>query len=174
MTTKHHILLTESLRKKVEERVIEVLELAKKKYNTDFNFPTIRYDIKSWTGGLAYANRNLIRLNLILLVENEEHYIKNTVAHEVAHLVARKVFKKRLDGKNKRIMPHGPEWKDVMATFNIEPAVKHSYNCASIERIRYNVINTKLDPINRIIKHISKLTLDQRNTLYDMIQHDQI
>lgn len=174
MTTKTVVLLSDELREKVEARVREVLELAKEKYKTDFIFPTIRYDIKSWMGGLAYAGKNLIRLNLILLVENEEDYIKHTVAHEVAHLVARKVFKKRIDGKNKRIMPHGPEWKDVMNTFGIPADVKHSYDCSSIERTPKSRVSgtakVRTGTVDRLLNRISKLTLDQRYELMDGIK----
>ncbi len=169
MTTKTVALLSDELRNKVEARVKEVLALAKKKYKMEFEFPSIRYDIKSWMGGLAYANRNLIRLNLILLVENKEDYIKNTVAHEVAHLVARKAFKKRIDGKNKRIMPHGLEWKDVMATFNIPADVKHTYDCSSIERNLKTRAGVKVrtGSVERLLNRIAKLTLDQRFELMD-------
>lgn len=169
-TTKTAALLTDELRKKVEARVREVLALAKKKYKMDFPFPTIRYDIKSWMGGLAYPGRNLIRLNLILLVENEQDYIHHTVAHEVAHLVARKAFPKRIDGKAKRVMPHGPEWKDVMATFNIPADVKHTYDCSSIERIPRNRMKStsiRAGAVENLLKRIDKLTLDQRQELMD-------
>lgn len=174
MTTKTVVLLSDELREKVEARVREVLELAKAKYKMEFQFPTIRYDIKSWMGGLAYPGKNLIRLNLILLVENEQEYIKHTVAHEVAHLVARKAFTKRIDGKPKRIMPHGPEWKDVMATFNIPADVKHSFDCSSIERNRSprtsRVVKIRTGTVDRLLSRIAKLTIDQRYELMDGIK----
>ena len=174
MTTKTVVLLSGELREKVEARVREVLELAKAKYKMEFQFPTIRYDIKSWMGGLAYPGKNLIRLNLILLVENEQEYIKHTVAHEVAHLVARKAFTKRIDGKPKRIMPHGPEWKDVMATFGIPADVKHSFDCSSIERNRSprtsRVVKIRTGTVDRLLSRIAKLTIDQRYELMDGIK----
>jgi len=140
-------LLTPALIKKVEAKVESVLELARKEYPTHtFEMPEIRYDVKNTDGGLAYGKKWLIRLNLILCYENEEHFINSTVPHEVAHLVARRVhgfFRKNPDGtdltcqktgKLKKVRSHGPEWAEVMKLFSLEPARCHSYDVSSIQK----------------------------------------
>lgn len=126
-------LLTPELRKEVADRQEECYRLAEKHFNRKFERPEVRFDIKNHDGGRAYSGLNLIRYNLILLVENKEHFLKQTVAHEVAHLINR-AANKVPEGK-KRLMPHGKEWKAIMTNvFHLEPHVTHTYDCSSIEK----------------------------------------
>lgn len=161
---KNHIhLLTPELRKRVTDKVKACFKIAQKKYGVEFEMPEIRYDIKSWCGGLAYHQRWLLRFNLILLVENEDHYIENVVPHEVAHLVNRRV-NTPAPGK-KRLMPHGAEWKGVMELFKVVPHVKHTYDCSSIEKIARVKRKNKIDRVERIMKQIMRLTEEERANL---------
>ena len=141
-TTQARKILTPALQKKVEARVHECLAMAKKAYPAHadkFNeFPTIRYNIKNRFGGVAISGGPddfTIRLNLILCYENEEHFIEQTVGHEVAHLVQRRVFgsTKQVGDKTKKVMAHGIEWKEVMVKFGLEPAKYHTYDTSSID-----------------------------------------
>lgn len=165
----HLKLLTPELRKKVEAKTRECLKIAEKHFKVKFEMPEIRYDIKSWVGGLAISPDFIMRLNLILLVENEEHYLATTVPHEVAHLINRRV-NKPAPGK-KKLMPHGKEWKEVMALMKVAPTVKHSYDVSSIEkskkRKRKGLV---LDRVARIMKQISRLTEDERNKLESRLE----
>jgi len=167
---KPQILLTPELKAKVEAKMRECYAIAEKKYGVTFEFPEVRYDIKSWTGGLAYHGRNLIRYNLILLVENEEHYIANVVPHEVAHLINRKVNK--VPPGKKRLMPHGKEWKAVMDLLMTKPAVCHTYDCSSIEKFPKRKRGAKADDrVTRILKQISRLTDEERATLENQLEY---
>ena len=160
----HQKLLTSDLRKKVEDKILECFKIAEKKYKTQFEMPEVRYDIKSWTGGLAYHQRWLLRFNLILLIENEKHYIENVVPHEVAHLINRRVNK--VPPRKKRLMPHGKEWKDVMALLNVPADVKHTYDCSSIEKIakaKRKLVAT--DRVDRIMKQVMRLTEEEQLNL---------
>lgn len=150
------LLLSDDLRKKVNIKTKELLKIAEKHYKRKFEMPDIRYDIKNWDGGRAYINKNLIRYNLILLVENEEHFIANTVPHEVAHIINRQVNKP--DVGKKRLMPHGKEWKDIMhEVFKVTPSVKHEYDCSSIEKNAKNRRGAINDRVERIMKQIMRL-----------------
>jgi predicted SprT family Zn-dependent metalloprotease len=105
-----------------------------------------------------------MRLNLILLVENEEHYLANVVPHEVAHLINRRV-NKPAPGK-KKLMPHGKEWKDVMALLGVVPHVKHRYDCTSIEKgKKAKRKGLVIDRVTRIMKQVMRLTEEER---YDL------
>ncbi len=127
-------LLTPELRKKVEDRQEWCYLQAEKHFERKFDRPvSVRYDIKNWTGGLAYGGLNKLRYNLILLVENEKDFLENTVPHEVAHLITRAHFP--IPAGKKRLMPHGKEWKSVMTdVFKLKPEVKHHYDVSSIEK----------------------------------------
>ena len=129
------LILSLDLRKKVETRVRECLDIAEKHYKRKFDMPEIRYDVKNTDGGLAYHQLWLIRLNLILCYENEEHFIKTTVGHETAHLIARAVYNdKVLKDTGKKMRPHGKEWREVMGVLGLEPKVTHNYDVTSIAR----------------------------------------
>lgn len=127
-------LLTPELRKKIEVKIRECLEIAEKRYEQKFEMPEVRYDIKNTDGGTATFQQWLIRLNLILCFENESHFIATTVPHEVAHLVARRVYHAKIAATGKKMRPHGPEWKEVMELFKLPAKVTHSYDVTSIAR----------------------------------------
>lgn len=139
-------LLTKERMQKVEARVREVLDLAIKiwpQHEAKFqDAPVVRYDVKNRIGGMAITGGPedwTIRLNLILMYENEEHFLKQTVGHEVAHLVCRVVHgnTKQVieDGKpvTKKIRSHGPEWRDVMVQLGLKPETYHKYDTSSIQ-----------------------------------------
>ncbi len=164
---KDHVqLLTPELKAKVEKKMRECIAKAEKHYGIKMDFPEVRYNIKSWTGGLAYRNRNLVRYNLILLVENEKHFIDSTVPHETAHMIVNACFRagkfKLAEGK-KRWMPHGKEWKEVMNLLNVAPTVTHSYDVSSIEKIpRAPRKQESKDRVERILKQIMRLSQNEQ------------
>lgn len=166
------ILLTPQLKKRVEEQIHKSLKIAEKHFDVKLPFPEIRYDVKSWISGLAYTNQNLIRFNLILLVENEEEFIKTTVVHEAAHMIVNELFRQgkfKLSEKSKKIMPHGKEWKEVMGVLNTPPRVKHNYNVSSIEkkpRKTPKISGRKKKDIDSVFQSVLSLDLkDQRALL---------
>lgn len=159
---KRDLLLSPELKKKVDAKVKECLKIAEKEYKQKFEMPEIRYNIKNTRGGMAYHADWLIRLNLILLVENEEHFLATTVPHEVAHLINRKVNKVP-EGK-KRLMPHGKEWKAVMDLLKVPPKVTHNYDCSSIERVgKRKGGKVKVNRVERMIRQLSKLTEEEQH-----------
>lgn len=65
-----------------------------------------------------------LRINQQLLAENFEDFLRNTIPHEVAHLVVN--WQSR--NKRQRPRPHGPEWQAVMQScFGLEPRRCHNY-----------------------------------------------
>ena len=134
MPANPNLLLTQDRREKVEAKIREVFDIAEKRYEQKFEMPEIRYDIKNTDGGTATFQQWLVRLNLILMVENEEKFLNTTVPHEAAHLIARRVYHNKLAAEGKKMRPHGIEWKEVMKLFDIPAKVNHSYDCTSIQR----------------------------------------
>jgi len=146
------LLLTPALRKKVEARIEECYVIAEKHYKRKFERPEVRYDIKNRFGGTATYGTNLIRLNLILLVENEAHFLKQTVAHEVAHLINYHTADRK---SGKRLMPHGKEWKKVMTdVYKIPAHTKHTYDCTSIQMGKKRKRRTSAERVDQALKTI--------------------
>lgn len=83
--------------------------------------PKITYGLTGSDAGQAFFKQNRIDLNLILLRENLEDGIQNTVPHEMAHLRAWELGLRRGDF-------HGPKWREVMLQFRAAPNPCHDLN----------------------------------------------
>lgn len=98
--------------------------------------PRLMYDLRGRGAGLAvYQPRthrrepDLIRLNGQLLKEHPQEMISETIPHELAHIVAHRLF-------GTRIKPHGAEWRAVMAAFGKAPDVSHQMAAQPSRRLR--------------------------------------
>ena len=170
--SKHLTLLTPELRTKVENAVEAAFVRCEKHYRQKFKRPEIRYDIRNTNGGEAWFHRNLIRLNLTFLVENEKDFLASTVPHEVAHLVAHYVYdSKPMNGK--KVRPHGKEWKEVMGVLSLEPKVKHTYDLTSLDlhkkTRKARLLKTTKAKIEALLKQIAKLEEADREYLVERI-----
>lgn len=165
-------LLSPELRKKVEDAVMASFETCEKHYKQTFTLPEIRFDIRNTNGGEAWIKRNLIRLNLTFLVENEAEFLGTTVPHEVAHLVAHHVYdSKPINGK--KVRPHGKEWKEVMGVLKLEPKRTHSYDITSLDlhkKPRKTGMLTTAVKISRLLKQIEKLEAIDREYVVEAIR----
>jgi SprT protein len=174
-------LLTPELRKEVEDRQEECYLLAEKHFKCKIPRPTVRYDIRSRTAGLACSGE-LIRYNLILLFENKADFIENTVPHEVAHRVNHNC-NKPAPGK-KRLMPHGKEWKAIMTdVFKLKADRTHSYDTTSIQmkprrkKSSKARVDTAIHVIRSVLTRVEKrFTPEERqrfmHKLDDLVRHE--
>ena len=72
------------------------------------------------TAGLAYSNAHRVEFSAELMWEHTEHYIKDTIPHEVAHIVTDLRF------PNEKAH-HGQAWRDTMFVLSgREPKRLHS------------------------------------------------
>ena len=68
-----------------------------------------------------------IRLNPVLLLENQQAFIEEVVPHELAHLLVWKHFG--------RVAPHGKEWKWMMeAVLGVPARRTHQFELESVRR----------------------------------------
>ncbi len=81
-------------------------------YGRAFELPSIEWNLRGSFAGRADGRNNRMRLNPVLLCENTEDFIKQTVPHEVAHLANRTVH-------GPHVRPHGPEWKSMMRALGL-------------------------------------------------------
>lgn len=85
--------------------------------------PSISCRLKGRTAGTADSARQRLRFNWQLLSENRQHFLSQTVPHEVAHWVVMEVVERA--GRH-RVKPHGPEWQQVMTNlYGVMPDVTH-------------------------------------------------
>ncbi|XKM13785.1 SprT family zinc-dependent metalloprotease [Orbaceae bacterium ac157xtp] len=96
------------------------LLLASHFFNISFNEPSIKYLNKGSIAGSAYLNKWEIQLNTNMLLENQQRFINEVIPHELAHLIAFKIYGK--------VKPHGKEWQHIMQTiFLLEPNRTHKF-----------------------------------------------
>lgn len=87
--------------------------------------PRITFDLRGTTAGRAFYTQNRVAFNPILLDQNPEHFVQQTVGHEVAHLAA---FVKH----GGHIKPHGPEWSRIMWALRLPARRCHNYDVSTI------------------------------------------
>ena len=84
----------------------EHLAKANLKLERRYAEPTLVYQQRGTSAGTAWLEKNEIRLNPVLLLENQQAFIDEVVPHELAHLLVWQHFG--------RVAPHGKEWKWMM------------------------------------------------------------
>ncbi len=87
--------------------------------------PRVRYVNRGTNAGSANDLTWTLSFNRTLLVDNQAHFIENTVAHEYAHLVVN-----HLHGIQQ--FPHGQKWQRLMKMFGVEPRVTHDYDVSKL------------------------------------------
>lgn len=107
----------------------EAYDKAKTLFPTKIFKPfTHAFDLTGSSAGQVQFNASQtkwhVRYNMYIASHNYDEFMKETVVHEIAHLVARNVY-----GAN--IKPHGVEWKTVMRKLGYEPETTHTMECAS-------------------------------------------
>jgi hypothetical protein len=105
----------------VEDKVLETYLLAEKVFGRCFDLPSIQWNLSGACAGRAIWPDNRIRLNPVLLCENVEDFVRETVPHEIAHLLNR-----AMNGNS--VTPHGKEWKAIMRAMGLKPQRCHNYN----------------------------------------------
>ena len=105
----------------LNNRVETCYQLAERFFNRRFERPEVSFKLRGQKAGVAHLQQNLLRFNPQLYRENREHFLKQTVAHEVAHLVAHQMF-------GHGIRAHGEEWQLIMQGVYELPADRcHNY-----------------------------------------------
>ena len=124
------------IKRRVEARMEECRKTILNRYGKDIR-PSVTYDVRGTVdgyGGCRYGEP-FIRLNAVLLIENEDSMMDDTVPHEFAHAVQRKIYADKWDNK-----PHGRYWKEIMGVLGYKPDRCHSYD----------VTNARVRNVNRV------------------------
>jgi SprT protein len=112
------------LQAKIEEEAKLWYALAQDHYKVEMPELKIDFSLRGKVAGQAWTNDFKLRFNMHLAMGNQEHFLKTTVPHEVAHIVADYVYKRRCN--------HGVYWQSVMNTFNVPASRCHSYDTTGI------------------------------------------
>ena len=95
-------------------------------FNRPFSLPAINFTQRGKIAGTARLQGWEVRINPILLEENEYTFINEVIPHEIAHLIAFKL--------HGRVRPHGKEWQGIMnQVFNLPARTTHRFNIESVK-----------------------------------------
>lgn len=115
----------------LQHRVEDCYRQAEAFFKRPFTRPEVSLRLRGLKAGVAHLTENKLRFNAQLYRENREHFLRQTVAHEVAHLVAHQMF-------GPRIAPHGEEWQLIMrGVYGLSPDRCHSYEVQRRAQTRY-------------------------------------
>lgn len=90
-------------------------------FNRRFPRPQVSLKLRGLRAGVAHLTDNRLRFNDQLYRENTESFLTQTVAHEVAHLIAHQLY-------GGGIRPHGIEWQRIMLeVYGLSPKRCHTY-----------------------------------------------
>lgn len=111
--------------------------------------PSLRFDIRGKTAGMALPLRWELRFNPVLLQENPDAFLQEVVPHEISHLLVYAQFG--------RVRPHGKQWQDIMQhVFDVKPKTTHSFDVSSVQGKTFpyqcgcNVIHLSLRRHNKV------------------------
>lgn len=114
--------IPDEIKERINSKIITCLQLVEMRHGLKLPVPFVDYNMVGKASGEALCPEWVIRINSILLIENLEDMISDTVPHEVAHLAVYAVYPRRTP------MPHGDEWVQMMRLFGLEPHVCHNYD----------------------------------------------
>ncbi|MGM3174431.1 SprT family zinc-dependent metalloprotease [Dickeya lacustris] len=104
----------------------EKLRQANEHLGQHYPEPAINYQQRGAIAGSAWLKQWEIRLNPVLLQENQQAFVDEVVPHELAHLLVYARFGKTA--------PHGKEWRWMMETVLNTPAHRtHRFAVASVQ-----------------------------------------
>jgi SprT protein len=111
--------VSKELQQRVEQQIQICIDRAQEIFKYRLPTPTVSYEIKGNVAGKAGLRSNRLMFNAVLLNENIEHFIAQTVTHEVAHLIAFNVYCDK---------GHGSWWKHVMRALGVTADRCHRYD----------------------------------------------
>ncbi|CAE6927391.1 MAG: SprT family protein [Pseudomonadaceae bacterium] len=102
-------------------RVEACYQQAEAFFKKPFLRPEVSFKLRGQKAGVAHLTENKLRFNPELYRNNREDFLKQTVAHEVAHLIAHQLF-------GLSIQAHGEEWQLIMrGVYELPPNRCHTY-----------------------------------------------
>jgi SprT protein len=124
----NQFLLNQTQKTQIIEQTYHYINLANQKLQLKLPAIAIKFDLKGRASGMFVVRHNqlLIRYNQIIFSQYYDDNLLNTVAHEVAHYVVHDIY------GIKKVKPHGRQWKEIMALFEVKPEVTSRYDVSGL------------------------------------------
>jgi SprT protein len=100
-------------------------KLAEDYFSVSFPIPKVNLNQRGKIAGSAHLQKNLIKLNKKLFIQNFDDFLHQVIPHEVAHIICYQQFG--------RVKPHGVEWQSLMRSlFQLDAHVTHKFDVSNI------------------------------------------
>ncbi|ABR74207.1 SprT family protein [Actinobacillus succinogenes] len=114
------------LKMQIQRKLNACLQKSEQFFDRTFAVPTVSYEVRGIKAGVAYLQKNAIKFNRTLLLENPSEFVNQVVPHELAHLIVYQLFG--------RVKPHGKEWQAVMTNvFQLPAETYHQFDVKSVQ-----------------------------------------
>ena len=130
----------------IDTYIKEFTQKAMDLYGLDISHTGVKLDLKGKVAAWTRYNNSpdyktwYIQLNVPLLMEQPLSELRDTIGHEIAHIVAGTQYVKLLrDGKIKEAgewPTHCKKWKKIMVDFGLPPVRCHNYDTTNHKRKR--------------------------------------
>ena len=91
--------------------------------------------------GRGLSIHRKIRYNPWLFGKYFEDNLRDTVPHEVAHYVTEQLYGRGNGRSGSGVLPHGQEWRSVMAAFGADDSVTCQFDLSGIPRRRQKTVD---------------------------------
>lgn len=120
------MILTSEQRQQALKVVDDCLLKVKDHFKHPITPPTIMFNQRGKIAGTAHLQRNLVKLNSVLMADNFNEFLLDVIPHETAHIVVYQLYGK--------VRPHGLEWQNIMRDiFKRPPTVRHSMDVSKTQ-----------------------------------------
>lgn len=100
-------------------------------FDRAFQRPDYQFNQRGRAAGTAHLQRNLIKINPTLFINNRDAFFEQVIPHEVAHLITHAVYG--------RVRPHGKEWQHVMVNvFKRSADTTHQLDVSEVVGKQFN------------------------------------
>lgn len=137
-----------SVRQRIETVVDECVKKAEAHYKRMIKTPDVKYELTGAVAGRAHTRPEkwFIDINSVLLMENLEDMIANTVPHEMAHMICKIVYPETLAVRGKVVTStgrmkrekrevHGPRFYEVCDVIGMTDAGRtHDYDISNAKK----------------------------------------
>lgn len=140
-----HKVITKQIKQRVLDKVREGIDLIEKHYKKTISVPAVVYAVGGATAGTANHRTYTIDINPVLLMENLDDMIDNTVPHELAHLACHTIYPEAYQSSVRMVMGrrgwqmrrtkreiHGWQWQEIMRVLGADPARTHKYDVSNV------------------------------------------
>jgi SprT protein len=142
----------------IVDEVEKVLKVAREKFPSyDAPAPEIKFYTKGRAAGKATSGI-LVSFNTAIFAQDPERFIRETVPHEIAHIVC---FYLRID------RGHGKAWKRVCLALGGNGERLYKAECANGEKIKF-------DGISRTTKRYQHIATCGRQIMLTSVRHNRI